>query len=71
MTTAISPPEPALGLDPTKVGDATPLRAAHTPNFPALLRQMGASSLQSSFVVPAECRGDVDATRARRDTQDP
>jgi hypothetical protein len=33
------------------------LRAAHTPNFPALLRQLGASLL-----VPAEGLAEVSAT---------
>jgi uncharacterized protein (TIGR03032 family) len=49
MTTAISPPEPALGLAPAKVDDPTPLRAVHTPNFPALLRQLGASLLVTTY----------------------
>jgi hypothetical protein len=47
--------------------DHGPLCAAHTPNFPALLRQLGASLdhdklLESSFVVPTECLGEVAAT---------
>src|SRR5438876_12120311 len=49
MTTAVSPPEPALGLAPTKVDDPAPLRAVHTPNFPALLRQLGASLLVTTY----------------------
>jgi uncharacterized protein (TIGR03032 family) len=49
MSTAISPPEPALGLAPAKVDDPTPLRAVHTPNFPALLRQLGASLLVTTY----------------------
>ncbi|HEV3263503.1 MAG TPA: TIGR03032 family protein [Gemmataceae bacterium] len=35
-------------LDP-KPEDAGPLRAAHTPNFPALLRQLGASLLVTTY----------------------
>jgi hypothetical protein len=45
MTTAVSPPGPAPDLIPSKVDDPTPLRAVHTPNLPALLRQLGASLL--------------------------
>src|SRR5438105_4220013 len=30
-------------------GDAGPLRATHTPNFPALLRQLGASLLVTTY----------------------
>src|SRR5438876_11817335 len=62
MTTAVSPPEPALGLAPTKVDDPAPLRAVHTPNFPALLRQLGASLLvttyQASKLVMVRDEGD-------------
>src|SRR5580704_13520715 len=29
--------------------DPTPLRAVHTPNFPALLRQLGASLLVTTY----------------------
>ena len=43
MTTAVSPAEPTLDSEPPKTEDPTPLRAVHTPNFPALLRQLGAS----------------------------
>jgi uncharacterized protein (TIGR03032 family) len=49
MTTAVSPPESAPDLAPTKVDDPTPLRAVHTPNFPALLRQLGASLLVTTY----------------------
>jgi len=49
MSTSISPApltaEPAL----TRMADAAPLRAAHTPNFPALLRQLGASLLVTTY----------------------
>jgi uncharacterized protein (TIGR03032 family) len=53
MTTAVSPPEPAAAPDlaPTTVDDppAAPLRAVHTPNFPGLLRQLGASLLVTTY----------------------
>ena len=49
MTTAISPAEPTLDSEPPKTEDATPLRAVHTPNFPALLRQLGASLLVTTY----------------------
>ena len=42
MTTAVSPAEPTLDLDLPKTETRTPLRAVHTPNFPSLLRQIGA-----------------------------
>jgi len=38
-------PDPAL----PKTEDPGPLRAAHTPNFPALLRQLGASLLVTTY----------------------
>jgi hypothetical protein len=38
-------PDPAL----PKPEDPGPLRAAHTPNFPALLRQLGASLLVTTY----------------------
>jgi hypothetical protein len=43
MTTLTTPadPTPAPALNGT--ADPGPLRAAHTPNFPALLRELGAS----------------------------
>ncbi len=58
--------------------DPGALRAAHTPNFPALLRQLGASLLprrvpdlinddekllESSFVVATVCLGEVAASK--------
>src|SRR5438876_12398343 len=49
MTTAISPAAPTLDHDRPKTEGATPLRAAHTPNFPALLRQLGASLLVTTY----------------------
>src|SRR4051794_8800775 len=39
------PPDPC----PTQTADPAPLRAAHTPNFPALLRQLGASLLVTTY----------------------
>ena len=44
-----------LGLDapapdgPTTASDPAPLRAVHTTNFPALLRQLGASLLVTTY----------------------
>ena len=49
MTTAVSPAEPTLDPDRPKTEDPTPLRAVHTPNFPALLRQLGASLLVTTY----------------------
>src|SRR3954451_17849968 len=49
MTTAVSPPEPALDLAPIRVDEPTPLRAVHTPDFPALLRQLGVSLLVTTY----------------------
>src|SRR4051812_21900215 len=49
MTTAVSPAAPTLEPDRPKTEDATPLRAVHTPNFPALLRQLGASLLVTTY----------------------
>jgi len=49
MTTAVSHAEPTLDAEPSKAEDATPLRAVHTPNFPSLLRQLGASLLVTTY----------------------
>ena len=49
MTTAVSPPEPALDNGRPKADAPAPLRAVHTPNFPALLRQLGASLLVTTY----------------------
>ena len=40
-----------LTTDPerSKMEDAAPLRAVHTSNFPALLRQLGASLLVTTY----------------------
>ena len=53
MVTAISEPA-VLTPDPghPNIEDPTPLRAVHTTNFPALLRQLGAS-LRSPPTRPA------------------
>jgi hypothetical protein len=48
MTTLTTPDSaPAASLNGT--ADPGPLRAAHTPNFPALLRQLGASLLVTTY----------------------
>jgi uncharacterized protein (TIGR03032 family) len=49
MTTAVAPPEPKLENGRPKTEDPAPLRAVHTPNFPALLRQLGASLLVTTY----------------------
>jgi len=45
MATPSSLASPTQDPGPPKTGDPTPLRAVHTTNFPALLRQLGASLL--------------------------
>jgi uncharacterized protein (TIGR03032 family) len=49
MDTKSSPTEPPAGSEGVKVADPAPLRAVHTPNFPALLRQLGASLLVTTY----------------------
>ena len=49
MTTAVSPPEPTPENGHPKTEAPAPLRAVHTPNFPALLRQLGASLLVTTY----------------------
>jgi uncharacterized protein (TIGR03032 family) len=49
MTSSASPAGPALDPDRPKTEDPAPLRAVHTPNFPALLRQLGASLLVTTY----------------------
>ena len=48
-----STPAPPAGPTPDparpKAEDPGPLRSAHTPNFPALLRQLGASLLVTTY----------------------
>src|SRR4051812_48967145 len=47
MTTKTAPARPAPSRNGT--ADPGPLHAAHTPNFPALLRQLGASLLVTTY----------------------
>ena len=49
MTTAVALPEPALDLETPRTEEPAPLRAVHTPNFPSLLRQLGASLLVTTY----------------------
>jgi|GEM_PF-6795850 len=49
MTTPGSPAGPTLDPDRPKMEAPTPLRAVHTTNFPALLRQLGASLLVTTY----------------------
>ena len=49
MTTAIAPAAPALDAERPPVENPGPLRAVHTSNFPALLRQLGASLLVTTY----------------------
>jgi hypothetical protein len=49
MTTAVAPAETTLAPDLPKTEAPEPLRAVHTPNFPALLRQLGASLLVTTY----------------------
>src|SRR5580700_7778303 len=44
-----SPAGPTQGPDRPNVEDPAPLRAVHTTNFPALLRQFGASLLVTTY----------------------
>jgi hypothetical protein len=76
MSAAVSPPGPAPDLAPGTVDDPSQLRAAHTPNFPEVFRQLGAllprpfpdlinddeTLVESSFVIPTEHLGEVAAT---------
>src|ERR1017187_7757365 len=50
MATPSSPAEATQDPAPSPAReDLTPLRAVHTPNFPALLRQIGASLLVTTY----------------------
>ena len=50
MTTADSPAEPTVNSDLPKTEATPPLwGAVHTANFPVLLRQLGASSLVTTY----------------------
>ena len=49
MTPQTAPPNLPPGPDRPGTEDTGPLRALHTPNFPALLRQLGASLLVTTY----------------------
>jgi len=49
MASPSSSAGPTLDLDRPKIEDPSPLKAVHTPNFPALLRQFGASLLVTTY----------------------
>src|SRR5580704_12621133 len=49
MTTPTAPARPAPVSSRNGTADAGPLHAAHSPNFPALLRQLGASLLVTTY----------------------
>src|SRR6201987_5955412 len=49
VTTPGAPVIGGLGPHRPKTEDPAPLRAVHTPNFPALLRQLGASLLVTTY----------------------
>src|SRR5579863_3025697 len=49
VTTPGAPVSGGLEPHPPKTEDAAPLRAVHTPNFPSLLRQLGASLLVTTY----------------------
>jgi uncharacterized protein (TIGR03032 family) len=49
MASSPSSADPALDPDRPGTKDPRPLRAVHTPNFPALLRQLGASLLVTTY----------------------
>src|SRR5579872_6677289 len=49
MTTQTAPTRPAPVSSPNGTADPGPLRAGHTPNFPSLLRQLGASLLVTTY----------------------
>src|SRR5687767_47462 len=49
MTTHTAPPNLTPNPGHPGTDDPAPLRAAHTPNFPALLRQLGASLLVTTY----------------------
>jgi len=49
MTTPTAPARPAPVSSRNGTADPGPLHAAHTPNFPALLRQLGASLLVTTY----------------------
>src|SRR5262249_45715551 len=49
MATPSGSASPAPGLSLPRTEDPGPLRAAHTPNFPPILRQLGASLLVTTY----------------------
>jgi uncharacterized protein (TIGR03032 family) len=49
MAPLAAPPGPSSDTPPATGQDPGPLRAAHTPNFPGLLRQLGASLLVTTY----------------------
>src|SRR4051794_23447834 len=49
MTTQTAPPKPIPNPGRPGAEDSAPLRAVHTPNFPALLRYLGASLLVTTY----------------------
>ena len=49
MTTLTTPADSAPAPSLNGTADPGPLRAAHTPNFPPLLRQLGASLLVTTY----------------------
>src|SRR4051795_9239786 len=49
MTTQTAPPKPFPSPGRPGAEDSAPLRAVHTPNFPALLRYLGASLLVTTY----------------------
>src|ERR1700726_420030 len=49
MTTPTAPARPAPVSSRNGTADPGPLHAAHTPNFPALLRQLSASLLVTTY----------------------
>jgi hypothetical protein len=49
MTTVSSHAASTLELDRPKTDAPAPLRAVHTTNFPALLQQLGASLLVTTY----------------------
>src|SRR5262245_23850229 len=62
MTTLTTPADSAPAPSRNGTADPGPLRAAHTANFPALLRQLGASLLATTYqagkLVMARDEGD-------------
>ena len=49
MTTLTAPADSAPAPSRNGTADPGPLHAAHTANFPALLRQLGASLLVTTY----------------------